>query len=168
VLAYERDLEQPSMSQRGRNRLGGAAAALGLTLTLGFTGWLPAPTAGATTTTVTAPAKTPPGGEFLSPSGNISCEMDNGYIGLHQVYCQTISPPQSVVLARTGTFKVCKGQQCLGNPAINTPVLAYGHSTASGPFHCLSTTAGVTCTIGGKGFRISRSGIMAVPARSSA
>ena len=71
------------------------------------------------------------------------------------------------VLARTGTFKVCKGQQCLGNPAVNTPVLAYGHSTSSGPFRCLSTTAGVTCTVSGKGFQISRSGITAVHPRSS-
>jgi hypothetical protein len=134
----------------------------GLTFALSCPPWLVPGTAGATTTTVTAPAKTSHGGEFLSPSGNISCEIDNGYIGLHQVYCQTISPPQSVVLARTGTFKVCKGQQCLGNPADNTPVLAYGHSTSSGPFRCLSTTAGVTCTVSGKGFQISRSGITAV------
>ena len=118
-------------------------------------------------TTPSPPAQTVHGGEFLSPSGNISCEIDNGYIGLHQVYCQTISPPKSVVLSRTGTFKVCKGQQCLGNPAVNTPVLAYGRSTGSGPFRCLSTTAGVTCTAGGKGFQISRSGIKAVRSGSS-
>ncbi len=143
-----------------------AALALGVSLTLGYSAFLAPTTAGATTT-VTAPAQTAHGGEFLSPSGNISCEIDNGYIGLHQVYCQTISPPRSVVLARTGIFKVCKGQQCLGNPADNTPVLAYGHSTASGPFRCLSTTAGVTCTVGGKGFQISRSGITAARVRSS-
>jgi hypothetical protein len=124
--------------------------------------WLSPVVAGATTTTVTAPAQTSHGGEFLSPSGNISCEIDNGYIGLHQVYCQTISPPQSVVLTLKGTFKVCKGQQCLGNPADNTPVLAYGHSTRSGPFRCVSTTSGVSCTVSGKGFQISRSGITPV------
>jgi hypothetical protein len=150
----------------GRNRVRRAAAALGLALTLGYAAFLAPMTAGATTT-VTAPAQIAPGGEFLSPSGNISCEIDNGYIGLHQVYCQTISPPRSVIMARTGTFKVCKGQQCLGNPADNTPVLAYGHSTASGPFHCSSTTAGVTCTVAGKGFHISRSGITAVLPRST-
>ncbi len=116
---------------------------------------------------MTAPPETLHGGEFLSPSGNISCEIDNGYIGLHQVYCQTISPPESVVLERAGTFKICKGRRCLGNPAVNTPVLPYGHSTASGPFHCLSTAAGVTCTVGGKGFQISRAGITAVRPRSS-
>jgi hypothetical protein len=140
--------------------------AVGLALTLVYPAFL-APTTAAAATTVTAPAETAHGGEFLSPSGNISCEIDNGYIGLHQVYCQTISPPRSVVLARTGTIKVCKGQQCLGNPADNTPVLGYGHSTASGPFRCLSTTAGVTCTVGGKGFQISRSGITAAHSRRS-
>jgi len=137
-----------------------------VTFTLSGSGWLAPVTAGAATT-LTAPAQTRPGGEFLSPSGNISCEIDNGYIGLHQVYCQTISPPESVVLSRTGTFKVCKGQRCLGNPGVNTPVLAYGRSTGSGPFRCLSTTAGVTCTVGGKGFQISRAGITAVRLRSS-
>jgi hypothetical protein len=147
--------------------------AAGLTLMLSCPGWLtPADGAtttltAATTTTLTAPVQTPHGGEFLSPSGNISCEIDNGYIGLHQVYCQTISPAESVVLARTGTFKVCKGQRCLGNPAVNTPVLTYGHSTSSGPFRCLSATAGVACTVGGKGFQISRSGITAVRPRIS-
>jgi hypothetical protein len=158
----------------GSKRLQSAAAVACLAFTLTCSGWLARATAGAstmltarTTTTVTAGAETAPGGEFLSPSGNISCEMDNGYIGLHQVYCQTVSPPESVVLARTGTFKVCKGRQCLGNPAVNTPVLAYGHSTSSGPFRCLSTTAGVTCTVSGKGFQISRSGITAVHPRSS-
>ena len=75
--------------------------------------------------------------------------------------------PESVVLSLTGTFKVCKGQQCLGNPGINTPVLAYGRSTGSGPFRCLSTRAGVTCTAGAKGFQISRSGIKAVRSGSS-
>ncbi len=181
-------------TDRARKWPRGAAISAGLALTLCCSGWLGPATAGATagatslatageaslatagatamavaatTTTVTAPAQTQHGGEFLSPSGNISCEIDNGYIDLHQVYCQTISPPESVVLVRTGTFKVCKGQQCLGNPAINTPVLAYGHSTGSGPFHCLSTTAGVTCTIAGKGFEISRAGIKAVHTRIS-
>lgn len=149
------------------NALRGVAFAAGLALTLSCPGWL-APGAAGATTTVTAPAQTVHGGEFLSPSGNISCEIDNDYIGLHQVYCQTFSPPQSVVLARSGTYKVCKGQQCLGNPAVNTPVLAYGHSTSSGPFRCVSTTAGVTCTADGKGFQISRSGVKAVRAASSA
>lgn len=141
--------------------------AVAVAFALSYPLWLAPTTAGATTTTVTAPAQTSHGGEFLSPSGNISCEIDNGYIGLHQVYCQTISPPESVVLALKGSVKVCKGQQCLGNPADNTPVLAYGHATSSGPFRCVSATSGVTCTVNGKGFQISRSGISAVRLRGS-
>jgi hypothetical protein len=103
------------------------------------------------------------GGEFLSPSGNISCEVDNGLAGLHQVYCQTFVPPRSVTMTRAGVLKRCSGDKCLGNPAENAPTLAYGTETGVGPFTCLSSTSGVRCTVtSGKGFRISRSGILAV------
>jgi len=114
------------------------------------------------------PLQTPAGGEFLSPSGNISCEIDNGYAGLHQVYCQTFSPPESVTMSTRGVLKKCAGEKCLGNPAVNAPTLPYGSSTGTGPFRCLSATNGVTCTVSGSGFRISRSGIAIVrkPART--
>jgi hypothetical protein len=154
-------------TDRGRKRPRGALIAACLAFMLSCPGWLAPLTVAGASAMPSPPAHTVHGGEFLSPSGNISCEIDNGYIGLHQVYCQTISPPESVVLSLTGTIKVCKGQQCLGNPGVNTPVLAYGRSTGSGPFRCLSTTAGVTCTAGAKGFQISRSGIKAVRSGSS-
>ena len=38
------------------------------------------------------PMQTAAGGEFLSPSGNISCEVDYQRAGLTQVYCQTVTP----------------------------------------------------------------------------
>jgi hypothetical protein len=42
-------------------------------------------------------------------------------------------------------------------------VLAYGAATGAGPFQCVSTVSGVTCTVtGGVGFMISRSGISQV------
>jgi hypothetical protein len=154
-------------TDRGGKRLRGAFVTACLAFPLICLGWIAPVTLAGASATPSPPAHTVHGDEFLSPSGNISCEIDNGYIGLHQVYCQTISPPESVVLSLTGTFKVCKGQRCLGNPGVNTPVLAYGRSTGSGPFRCLSTTAGVTCTSGTKGFQISRSGIKAVPSGSS-
>jgi hypothetical protein len=69
------------------------------------------PTATATTTRV--PMQAAAGGEFLSPSGNISCE-----VGYHR----------------------------------------------AGPFRCESAGTGITCVAGGKGFRISTSGAMPVPA----
>ena len=54
---------------------------------------LPARAASATTQGHAVPLQTPAGGEFLSPSGNISCEVDDGYAGLHQVYCQRSPRP---------------------------------------------------------------------------
>jgi hypothetical protein len=91
---------------------------------------------------------------FLSPSGHISCEM-------HDVtYCQTFSPPQSVQMSADGAVTPCTGEDCVGNPGIGTPTLAYGQSASRGPFTCVSQTDGVTCTVAsGHGFTISNSGI---------
>jgi hypothetical protein len=100
------------------------------------------------------------GGEFLSPSGNISCEVDYNRPGMRSAaYCQTSTPPASVTMDVTGSYTTCTGEQCLGNAGINTPTLAYGTATGVGPFVCSSASTGVACTAGGKGFRISRSGI---------
>jgi hypothetical protein len=105
--------------------------------------------------------QTATGGEFVSPSGNISCE-----VGLSKVYCQTGTPAQSVTMSGIdGTYSTCKGQQCLGNTGDPTPTLAYGTETGVGPYLCESATAGITCTTTqGKGFLISRSGITSVSA----
>ena len=91
---------------------------------------------------------------FLSPSGHISCEMED------IVYCQTFSPPQSVHMSADGALTPCTGEGCVGNPGIGTPILAYGQSANHGPFNCVSQTEGVTCTVAsGRGFTISTSGI---------
>jgi hypothetical protein len=93
---------------------------------------------------------------FLSPSDNISCEMEN------DIYCQTRFPPQSVHMSADGTLTPCTGEGCEGNPGIGTPTLAYGQSASAGPFTCVSQTDGVTCTVAsGRGFTISNSGIQA-------
>ena len=63
-----------------------------------------------------------------------------------------------------GRYTTCAGVTCLGNPGEKTPTLAYGTATGVGPFLCQSATTGVTCTTGGRGFRISDSGIASVPA----
>jgi hypothetical protein len=110
------------------------------------------------------PMQTAAGGEFLSPSGNISCEVDYHRAGLTQVYCQTVTPAQSVTMNATGGYKPCKGEQCLGNPGTGTPTLAYGTATGVGPFLCTSASTGITCVAGGKGFKISTSGVTAVSA----
>jgi len=100
------------------------------------------------------------GGEFASPSGNISCELDDPTIsGKIVALCETTTPARSVTMNATGSYTTCTGVQCLGNAGMNTPILAYGQATGIGPFVCRSATTGITCTADGKGFLISRSGI---------
>jgi hypothetical protein len=70
-----------------------------------------------------------------------------------------------VTMNAAGAFQTCYGAaSCeLGNPAADTPVLDFGSATGGGPFQCLSTRAGMKCTVAGqKGFIISRSGIQPV------
>jgi hypothetical protein len=139
-----------------------AGAASGTTVSAAAATTAAAPTGAATATLV--PMQTATGGEFLSPSGNISCEVDDGRGGLTQVYCQTVTPARSVTMSVAGKYTTCTGQQCLGNPGTGTPTLAYGTATGVGPFRCASAAAGITCLAGGKGFLISASGITPVPA----
>lgn len=110
------------------------------------------------------PMQTAAGGEFLSPSGNISCEVDYHRAGLTQVYCQTGTPSRSVTMGAAGSYKTCVGEHCLGNPGEGTPTLAYGAATGVGPFRCETAVNGVTCVANGRGFRISASGITPVSA----
>jgi hypothetical protein len=99
--------------------------------------------------------------EFLSPSRNISCQIDYGppYPD-KRVYCQSLAPAQSVTMSTTGTYQTCTGTNCLGNASTNSLTLAYGDSITLGPFECLSGTQGMTCTASGTGFRISKTGIV--------
>lgn len=101
-----------------------------------------------------APTQLAAGGEFQTPSGNITCEMDQA-----QVYCQTASPARSVKMDATGKYTTCTGEQCLANAGEGTPTLAYGTATNEGPFRCMSAVAGLTCVADGKGFGISNGGI---------
>ena len=114
--------------------------------------------------TTFVPMQTAAGGEFLSPSGNISCEVDYQLADLTKAYCQTATPARSVSMGASGAYTTCTGQQCLGNPGTGTPTLAYGTATGAGPFRCESAATGVTCLANGKGFRISTSGIVPVSA----
>lgn len=143
-----------------------AALCLAATASTASTAAAAAPSTGAPATagsTTLVPMQTAAGGEFLSPSGNISCEIDYHRAGLTQAYCQTITPARSATMDVAGRYTTCTGQQCLGNPGTGTPTLAYGTATGVGPFRCESATSGVTCTAGGKGFQISASGITPVP-----
>jgi hypothetical protein len=111
----------------------------------------------------TMPTQTATGGEFLSPTANISCQLTYRAPGqTDAAYCQTTSPPRSATLATDGTYKTCTGVKCIGNSGTDTPTLAYGQATGIGPFLCLSASSGVTCTVSGRGFKIAISGITAV------
>jgi hypothetical protein len=109
---------------------------------------------------------------FRSPSGDIQCELfydettSNHGPKLTQAFCETASPPKSgrtpssVTMTASGHLRTCSGMNCIGNPGVDVPVLAYGHETTLGPFRCLSSTTGVQCRVrSGHGFLISRSGI---------
>lgn len=100
---------------------------------------------------------------FLSPSGNISCELDLFSATNRTAYCQTLSPPSSASVFPDGHVEECFGvtDQCLGNPPDGVRKLAYGASVALGPFRCSSLTSGVRCVVTSSqhGFLISPSGI---------
>ena len=116
---------------------------------------------GATTTTATIQPQTPTSTEFFSPSRNISCEINDnfGQTLLTATLCFTITPPRSVTLRTDGVLVECSGDQCLANAGVGTPTLGYGDSIRLGPFTCLSSMAGMRCTLAnGDGFLISRSG----------
>jgi len=169
-------------------RLTGGAVALGAAVLLAACGSGPATTststtAGPTTSTTAAattttgsptsttvsgvpmpfvPMQTATGGEFVSPSGNISCEVDFSPTN-EGALCLTVQPPRSVNMTVDGTLTQCVGVQCLSNAGVDTPILAYGTKTGVGPFRCVSATTGVTCTVtSGKGFTINTAGITPV------
>jgi hypothetical protein len=103
--------------------------------------------------------------EFVSPSKNISCEIDSnfGQTAITSTLCLTASPPKSVTLGTDGTLTECTGVSCLSNGGLNTPTLAYGMSITLGPFTCSSSTAGVKCTLAsGDGFLISSAAVAAL------
>jgi hypothetical protein len=105
---------------------------------------------------------------FYSPSRNISCEIDyqRGAGMPDTTYCQISRPQpvqQSVHMESSGTYSVCTGETCLGNPGLGQGTLAYGQTAGIGPFSCLSETKGITCTVAsGRGFTISSAGITSV------
>ncbi len=126
----------------------------------GSTGRPTSPASMPATSFTHVPMQTATGGEFVTPSDNISCEVEYQMAGVpDHAYCETIAPARSVTMDVTGTYKTCTGQQCLGNAGAGTPTVAYGTETGVGPFQCESATTGVTCIVGGRGFHISASGI---------
>ncbi len=100
--------------------------------------------------------------EFYSPSGNLSCEMDDGRAGVpNHVWCQSWKKPHRVTLRPDGRLNTCRGERCLGNPGENTPRLAYGKHITVGRFRCFSLQAGIKCVVisSGRGFLIDKVGV---------
>jgi hypothetical protein len=128
-------------------------------------GWLGMPPAGADE----GPCVPGSPCNFVSPSGNIVCSLaepapagTQGSAAL--AYCQTNSPPQSVVLDQYGapTLAGCVQDSCTSQSGQGYPTLGYGQTARHSVFTCVSEQAGVTCTTAGGGFTISRSGITKV------
>lgn len=129
-----------------------------------------------TSTSVDAVQQTqpPPEGTFLSPSGNIFCQMEAGSV-LCALSESDIEVPQEVrdqcgtdigdaILLEVGQPAVLS---CHGDPAFlatpgllgdGVPTLEYGRSVTVTPFTCWSRTSGVRCvdSTTGHSFRISR------------
>jgi hypothetical protein len=102
---------------------------------------------------------------FYSPSHNLGCELDDRRAGVpNEVYCQSLKAPHSVRMGLDGRLKICRGEQCLGNPGEHTPTLAYGRQVTVGRFRCFSLRAGVKCLVirSGKGFLIDKAGVRRV------
>lgn len=113
-------------------------------------------------TSTTNPRKRPTSGfEFRSPSANIHCEISNGRSpSSKSVFCYTAVPPESAIMRTNGKYTTCVGTTCLANPGLGEVVLPYGRSVKKGPFRCSSTRSELVCTSKGKGFTISRAGIL--------
>lgn len=119
------------------------------------------------TTTTTSPA--PPADSFpvfISPSGNIGCQMDakNVRCDIREAeFAEPAAPSNcpldygdSVGVRLSGPgFFVCHGDTAVDPGA---PQLAYGESTGIGPFVCQSAESGISCTNTdtGNGFTLSR------------
>ncbi|MBS1838482.1 MAG: hypothetical protein JST64_12390 [Actinobacteria bacterium] len=115
----------------------------------------------------------PPEGMFLSPSGNIFCQMEGGSV-LCALSESEIKVSQEVrdqcgtdigdaILLEVGRPAVL---HCHGDPAFlatpglmgDVPKLEYGRSVTVAPFTCWIRTSGVRCvdSTTGHGFRIAR------------
>jgi hypothetical protein len=152
----------PASDEHGCVKLIGSVWLLGLTTQV-------TPSKGSTAPTTTKTAKVN-ASSFYSPIRGLSCEMDD-HAGAVGVYCQSVGPPShSVYMTLAGKLTICSGRitittsDCLGNPGVGTPTLAYGKQVTVGPFRCRSQQAGVTCMLitSGKGFLITSAHITPV------
>ena len=110
------------------------------------------------------------GGSFYSPSHNIYCNYydaggevgsayhDNG----SEIHCALLQPkPTVVVLTGHGKMTVTHPAKAEMESvyAEKENVLDYGTFRHDGAHVCKSTTAGMICTVHGKGFMLSKKGV---------
>lgn len=104
---------------------------------------------------------------FLSPSGNIACELDSlgakctvyeADFSLSAPGC--VAPPYTIVADSTSSRWDCS--EGLVPNDTNGPVLEYSTSSTAANSACLSTTRGMTCwdTVSGSSFAIAQQGFM--------
>jgi hypothetical protein len=109
---------------------------------------------------------------FLSPDRKTWCSGTAKEVG-----CVSFRGPvdqgagHGAVLSRGGKLTLCPESSagpawaCFQNFDESAPVLHYGKRAEVGPFVCASKRQGITCTVraGGRGFRIDRDEVVAVP-----
>jgi len=106
--------------------------------------------------------------EFRTPSNNICCVYteDRGYdenlepTGEPSLHCDRVAPKYwNVYLNANGKVKVNKHPgEVPGCGMLN--VLDYGETWSEGPYTCKSRSDGLTCRVGGQGFKLNRKGII--------
>jgi hypothetical protein len=95
-------------------------------------------------------------GEFHTPSGNIGCVSDGGYLrcDILQKFWKSPARPASCHMRKTGAV----GWTCHGDTALHAgSALAYGKTWYYGAFTCTSQITGLTCrNRSGHGFFLSK------------
>ena len=108
---------------------------------------------------------------YFGPSmAPISCELlhnlkESGTKRFTQAYCMSATTKlvHHATLSASGVVKRCVGVNCGSNPGLGTPDLNPGTMVRSGPFTCVISKSGVTCTVAdGKGFVFTLGAIRAI------
>jgi hypothetical protein len=113
------------------------------------------------------------GGAFYSPSKNIYCNYysaggepgETEHDRESEMHCVRLKPsPMVVTLMGTGQLIVNRNPKKADiEPSYaDDRVLAYGQSDANGTHICASAKDGMTCTVKGKGFVLSKAGVKEV------
>lgn len=107
---------------------------------------------------------------FDTPSHNMCCTYTpaggtNVYStpdGSAELSCSREKPQYwTVSLTELGRFKVYKNPGEVPGCG-NADVIAYGETRRDGAFKCTSRTSGLTCTVHGKGFTLSKAGLKTI------